>query len=157
MAPHVAGHRRRTAVASAPAITSRSWKRPSQHQLRGMATDVVLDLGWGRLVFGHTFDDLRGIVDALRAEEGGRRDICIYPRDPQVLVGLAPDELFIDPSYVYRLDLHRYRPRPEVIRDVFVRTVTSGGEMVAISEIYARNGMVTGDAVTMWANHRTRH
>ena len=75
-----------------------------------MQTDVVLDLGWGRLVFGQTFADLRGIVDALRAEESGERDICIYPRDPHVLVGLAPDELFIDPSYTYRLDLHRYRP-----------------------------------------------
>src|SRR3954471_11481903 len=156
MAPHVAGRRRRTAVPSAPAITSRSWKRPSQHQLRGMASDVVLDLGWGRLVFGQTFDDLRGIVDALRAEESGRRDICIYPPDPHVLVGLAPDELFIDPSYTYRLSLHRYRPRAELIRGVFVRTVTSLEEMQRINEIYARNGMVTGDAETMWAHHRTR-
>jgi GNAT-family acetyltransferase (TIGR03103 family) len=121
-----------------------------------MASDVVLDLGWGRLVFGQTFGDLRGIVDALRAEESGRRDICIYPSDPHVLVGLAPDELFIDPSYTYRLDLHRYRPRGELIRGVFVRTVTSRAEMEAISHIYALNGMVTGDPGTMWANHRTR-
>jgi GNAT-family acetyltransferase (TIGR03103 family) len=121
-----------------------------------MADDVVLDLGWGRLVFGHTFGDLRRIIDALRAEESGRRDICIYPRDPHVLVGLAPDELFIDPSYTYRLDLHRYRPRAELIRGVFVRTVTSEGEMAAINELYARNGMVVGDAATMWRNHRTR-
>ena len=64
--------------------------------------DVVLDLGWGRLVFGHTFGDLRGVLDALRAEESGRRDICIYPRDPQVLIGLAPDELFLDPSLTLR-------------------------------------------------------
>jgi GNAT-family acetyltransferase (TIGR03103 family) len=71
-------------------------------------------------------------------------------------VGLAPDELFIDPSYTYRLDLHRYRPRAELIRGVFVRTVTSEAEMTAINEIYARNGMVVGDAATMWRNHRTR-
>jgi len=121
-----------------------------------MDDDVVLDLGWGHLVFGQTFRDLRGIVDALRAEESGRRDICIYPRDPHVLVGLAPDELFIDPSYTYRLDLHRYRPRAELIRDVFVRTVTSEAEMGAINEIYAVNGMVLGDPATMWSNHRTR-
>jgi GNAT-family acetyltransferase (TIGR03103 family) len=152
----VAGRRRRTTVTSAPAITTRSWKQPSDHQLRGMAGDVVLDLGWGRLVFGQTFSDLRGIVDALRAEAGGRRDICIYPRDPHVLVGLAPDELFIDPSYTYRLDLYRYRPRPELIRGVFVRTVTSQAEMDRINEIYALNGMVLGDAATMWRNHRTR-
>src|SRR5205085_1455290 len=96
------------------------------------------------------------IVDALRAEEGGRRDICVYPRDPQVLVGLAPDELFIDPSLTYRLDLHRYRPRTELIRGVFVRTATSAGEMGQINDLYAQNGMVLADAVTMWANHRTR-
>jgi GNAT-family acetyltransferase (TIGR03103 family) len=156
MPPHVAGHRRRTAVPSTPDITGRSWQRPSPHQRQGMGSDVVLDLGWGRLVFGQTFDDLRGIVDALRAEESGRRDICIYPRDPHVLVGLAPDELFIDPSYTYRLDLHRYRARGELIRGVFVRTVTSRDEMDAINGIYALNGMVTGDSSTMWANHRTR-
>ena len=141
---------------AAPAITSRSWAQPSEHQLQGMASDVVLDLGWGRLVFGQTFSDLRGIVDALRAEQTGERDICIYPRDPHVLVGLAPDELFIDPSYTYRLDLYRYRPRAELIRGVFVRTVTSQAEMDQINEIYAVNGMVVGDADVMWRNHRTR-
>jgi GNAT-family acetyltransferase (TIGR03103 family) len=154
--PRIAGRRRRTAVPSAPTITSRSWKQPSEHQVQGMATDVVLDLGWGRLVFGQTFSDLRGIVDALRAEEAGERDICIYPRDPHVLVGLAPDELFIDPSYTYRLDLHRYRPRADLIRGVFVRTVTSKAEMDRINDIYALNGMVVGDAEVMWRNHRTR-
>jgi GNAT-family acetyltransferase (TIGR03103 family) len=156
MAARVAGHRRRTAVPSTPSMTTRSWRQPSPHERQGMADDVVLDLGWGRLVFGQTFADLGGIVDALRAEETGRRDICIYPRDPHVLVGLAPDELFIDPSYTYRLDLHRYRPRPELIRGVFVRTVTSEAEMAAVNEIYAINGMVVGDTATMWRNHRTR-
>jgi GNAT-family acetyltransferase (TIGR03103 family) len=121
-----------------------------------MASDVVLDLAWGRLVFGQTFSSLEGIVKALRSEESGRRDICIYPRDPHVMVGMAPDELFIDPSYTYRLDLHRYRARPELIRGVFVRTVTALDEMRQVNDIYARNGMVTGDADTMWANHRTR-
>ncbi len=156
MTPHIAGHRRRTPVASTPALTSRSWHQPSARELEGMASDVVLDLGWGRLVFGQTFSELDGIVAALRAEETGRRDICVYPRDPQVLIGMAPDELFIDPSLTYRLDLHRYRSRPDVIRGVFVRTVTSQAEMEVIDDLYARNGMVAGDPEIMWANHRTR-
>jgi GNAT-family acetyltransferase (TIGR03103 family) len=156
VARRLAGHRRRTAVPSAPSLTERSWKEPSEHQLQGMQTDVVLDMGWGRLIFGQTFSDLRKIVDVFRDEEAGERDICIYPRDPHVLVGLAPDELFIDPSYTYRLDLHRYRPRTELIRGVFVRTVTKQAEMDAINEIYARGGMVLGDAEVMWRNHRTR-
>jgi GNAT-family acetyltransferase (TIGR03103 family) len=155
-APRLAGHRRRTAVASTPAFTDHSWRQPSEHQLQGMQHDVVMDMGWGRLVFGQTFSDLNGIVDALRAEETGERDICIYPRDPHVLVGLAPDELFIDPSYTYRLDLYRYRTRHELIRGVFVRTATSREDMDAVNEIYALNGMVVGDADVMWRNHRTR-
>ena len=150
MPARVAGQRRRTTV-----LTD-SWKQPSAHQVRGMSSDVVLDMGWGSLVLGQTFGDLGRIVDVLRAEEGGRCDICVYPRDPQVLVGVAPDELFIDPSLIYRLDLHRYRPRSELIRGVFVRTVTSAGEMDQINNLYAQNGMVAAHAGTMWANHRTR-
>ncbi|MCZ2815506.1 N-acetylglutaminylglutamine synthetase [Modestobacter sp. VKM Ac-2984] len=150
----LAGHRTRRAAPAS--LTSRSWQQPAAHELQGMQGDVVLDMGWGRLVFGQTFADLSGVLTALRAEESGRRDICVYPWDPQVLVGMAPDELFIDPSFVYRLPLHRYRPREEVIRGVFVRTVTSAAEMDRINELYARAGMVTGDAATMWRNHRTR-
>jgi GNAT-family acetyltransferase (TIGR03103 family) len=148
----VAGARRRTP----PTLTNRSWKRPSEHQLQGMGSDVVLDMGWGRLVFGQTFGDLTGILEVLRAEESGRRDICIYPRDPHVLVGLAPDELFIDPSFTYRLALSSYRPRQELIRGVFVRTATSLADMVRVSDLYVRSGMVRGDPSTMWRNHRTR-
>src|SRR4051812_33432483 len=96
--------RRRTTV-PAPPLTGGFAREPADHLLRGMQPGVALDLGWGRLVFGQTFPDLHGIVDVLRHEASGHRDICIYPRDPQVLVGLAPDELFIDPSYTYRLDL----------------------------------------------------
>ncbi len=155
--PRLAGLRRRPVASGVPDLTGRTWTpRPTEHQLEGMDSDVVLDLAWGRLVFGQTFPEMRNILAALRAEGTGQRDICIYARDPHVLVGLAPDELFIDPSYTYRLDLYRYRPRHELIRGVFVRTVTALEDMVAINEIYARNGMVTGDPATMWANHRTR-
>ena len=151
MTRRVAGRRR-----TPPSLTDRSWTTPSEHLTQGMRADVALDMGWGRLVFGQTFGELEGILDALRAEETGRRDICIYPRDPHVLVGLAPDELFIDPSFTYRLPLNAYRPRPEPIRGVFVRTVTSLRDMERINELYARSGMVAGDAGTMWRNHRTR-
>jgi GNAT-family acetyltransferase (TIGR03103 family) len=148
--------RRRAPVIPPSAITERSWRPPSAHQRRGMRPDATLDMGWGRLVFGQTFTGLSGIVAALRAEEDGRRDICIYPPDAQVLVGLTPDELFIDPSYVLRLDLHRYRPRRELIEDVFVRTVTCPEDLAAIERIHAAAGMVPGDRATMWRHHAGR-
>ena len=159
MVRRVAGLRNRdrgARVGSRTPITSRSWQQPPQHLVEGMDSDVVLDLAWGRLVFGQTFRDLRDVVEALRVEETGRRDICIYPRDPHVLVGLAPHELFIDPSYTYRLDLHAYRPRRELIREVFVRTAASPRDLAEVNRIYGSNGMVTGDEATMWRNQRER-
>ena len=129
-----------------------------QNSLHGIALN---NLGEVHLDLGHLaeaadcFERALVIFTAVN-DKTGKRDICIYPRDPHVMVGLAPDELFLDPSYTYRLDLHRYRPAAELIRGVFVRTVTSEAEMAAINDIYARNGMVVGDPATMWRNHRTR-
>ncbi|PPK94136.1 GNAT-family acetyltransferase (TIGR03103 family) [Kineococcus xinjiangensis] len=150
----MAGLRRRPQESGEIAI--RSWERPPRHLVRGMGRDVVLDMGWGRLVFGQTFDDQGCIVDALRAEETGERDIAIYVRDPQVLVGLAPHELFVDPSYTFRLDLSQYRPPRDPNHDVFVRMVRSREELEEVNRIYAACGMVRSDADVMWANHRTR-
>jgi GNAT-family acetyltransferase (TIGR03103 family) len=148
--------RRRPSSAAPTPLTGSPWEQPSEHQLRGIRHDAVVDLGWGRLVFGQTFADTRAVVDALRAESTGRRDICVYARDPQVLVALAPDELFIDPSYTYRLHLNRYRSRRELIAGVFVRTVTTPMDLAEIERIYAGNAMVTGDQATMWRNQHTR-
>ncbi|SNS97692.1 GNAT-family acetyltransferase TIGR03103 [Geodermatophilus saharensis] len=148
-------HRTRP-LAAVPTITGTPWQPPSEHQLRGMDTEAALDLGWGRLVFGQTFADPRRLVEVLREEAEGRRDICIYPRDPQVLLGLAPDELFLDPSLTFRLDLHRYRPRRELVENVFVRTMTCPGDVVGMERVLRVVGMVPGDPATVWHGHSTR-
>ncbi|WP_432562736.1 N-acetylglutaminylglutamine synthetase [Kineococcus sp. SYSU DK003] len=137
-------------------MSSRNWQRPSQWLTAEMTSDVVLDMGWGRLVFGQTFTDQRDVVDALRAEETGERDIAMYVRDPQVLVGLAPHELFMDPSITFRLPLARYRAPRDRNHDVFVRMVRERAELDEVNRIYAACGMVTSDVDVMWANHRTR-
>ena len=79
------------------------------HLVDAMANDVVLELGWGRLLFGQTFADADKLAEVLRGETHGSRDICIYAREPHVLVAKAPAELFIDPSHTYRLALLRRR------------------------------------------------
>ena len=56
------------------------------HLVDAMADDVVLELGWGRLIFGQTFADAEKLAEVLRGETHGRRDICIYAREPHVLV-----------------------------------------------------------------------
>ncbi|WP_431900636.1 N-acetylglutaminylglutamine synthetase [Micromonospora chalcea] len=122
---------------------------PEQRHPEPTSTDasgVVLDCGWGRLVFGQTFDDQVHVADVLRSEAVGARDICIYLRDPHVLVSRLPDELFIDPSLTYRLPLGEKRPAATEggeVPGLTVRPLRDAADAEAVNRIYARNGMVT--------------
>jgi GNAT-family acetyltransferase (TIGR03103 family) len=116
---------------------------------------VTLDCGWGRLVFGQTFPDADAIANALRAEEPGSRDICLYATDPHVVVGHAPNELFLDPSHTYRLHLHQYRARRNPVRGVRVRSMLEPTDAKAVNSLYQRCGMVTAPSGHIWNNQRT--
>ena len=94
---------------STTGLFSTRWHRSAADLPEGIRPEVVLDCGWGRVVFGQTFTSQDKLRAALRAEESGHRDICIYPRDPHVLVAQSPAELFLDPSHTFRLDLTTYR------------------------------------------------
>lgn len=137
-------------------LWTRPWQETPEHLVRDMRRDVVMDCGWGRLIFAQTFDNDDDIIDRLRAEEEGRRDIAMYVPDPHVLVSRAPDELFIDPSMTYRLELHRYRPRRELIPGVVVSTMAEANDAEEVNRIYAARHMVPADPELMWANQRTR-
>jgi GNAT-family acetyltransferase (TIGR03103 family) len=114
--------------------------------------DAVVDCGWGRLVFGHTFADPTHIADVLRAEEPGARDICLYAPEPHVVVGTAPNELFIDPSHTYRLDLREGPPADRDVLGVEVREVHDPEDADAINLLYQRNGMVTAPEGHIWSS-----
>src|SRR3546814_7865410 len=109
--------------------------------------EVIQDLGWGRLVFGQTFDDPGQLGTALRAEASGRRDIGMYLEAPHVFVALNPQDFFIDPSFTYRLDLTEppaYRP-PD-LPGVSVRPVQSIADCPALNAIYLQCRMEIGRA-----------
>lgn len=124
--------------------------------VEAMAKDVELELGWGRLVFGQTFADARELVDALRREGPGRRDICIYARESHVVVAEAPTELFIDPSHTYRLRFtdamkpEAFSPSP---LGVTVRTPNDPIDADAMNRVYVRCGMVPAGVDVIWNNH----
>ena len=137
------------------ALSTRSWGAPQEHLAADIEHGVALECGWGRLLFGQTFDDHAELERALRAEEPDRRDIALYLRDPHVMIARAPDELFIDPSFTFRLWFHRYRPVRETIRGVLVRKMRTKADAEATDRIYRRNGMVPADPDILWANQRT--
>ena len=117
--------------------------------------DVAIDLGWGRLVIGRTFDDQKELAALLRSEELGQRDICLYHREPHVLVSRAPQELFVDPSHTYRRQLDtpiEQRPAPGVI----VREMRDdAGEADAVNRLFASVGMVVAPIEVILANVRS--
>jgi GNAT-family acetyltransferase (TIGR03103 family) len=119
-----------------------------------LAREVIVDCGWGRLIFGQTFADPAPIAAALRSEELGQRDIAMYVRDPHVVVAQAPQELFVDPSYTYRLWLDANEPS-DVRSRVHVRKMASQSDGDEMNRVFAENGMVTAPPSVMWERQRS--
>jgi GNAT-family acetyltransferase (TIGR03103 family) len=107
-----------------------------------MRKNAELDCGWGRLLFGQTFESANELAACIRAEGPGRRDIAFYINDPHVVLAAAPQELFLDPSHTYRLDLIDYRPADEQPHGFRVRRLASRQDAEEVNRIYASRGMV---------------
>ncbi|WP_102143474.1 N-acetylglutaminylglutamine synthetase [Mycobacterium hubeiense] len=123
------------------------------HLVEQMADDVVLELGWGRLIFGQTFADPEKLAGELQREEPGRRDICIYARESHVLIARSPAELFIDPSHTYRLRFSDDdEPAPPPV-GFTVRTLQDPDDADAMNRVYVRCGMVPAPVDVIWDNH----
>lgn len=115
-----------------------------------------VDCGWGRLIFAQTFDDPAALVDLLRKEGPERRDIVFHVRDPHVLLAAAPQEIFLDPSHTFRLDLATYRSGRRQPRGFFVRRLSSEADARAVNRIYAARGMVPVRPDFFWSNRDNR-
>jgi GNAT-family acetyltransferase (TIGR03103 family) len=136
-------------------LSTRSWDARPEHLTHDLVPDVALECGWGRLIYGQTFATHDDLVAAVSREEPGRRDICVYVREPHVLVSRAPQELFIDPSHTYRRWLHQHQPSLAPLRGVEVRDLASVADADAVNRIYTAAGMVTAPTEVLWENQRT--
>lgn len=139
---------------NAPSV--RAYKRPPRDGDAVQETNAVLDCGWGRLIFGHTFDSNAGLVETLRAERDSRRDIAMYIGEPHIVLSLAPQELFLDPSHTYRLYLDQYRSVNAGSPAFVVRKLHSLKDAEGVNNIYARRHMVTVDPAFMWGERASR-
>ncbi|MDP7704251.1 N-acetylglutaminylglutamine synthetase [Mycobacterium sp. TY815] len=125
----------------------------ASHPADVSARQVELELGWGRIIFGQTFADSAALVEALRNEAPGRRDVCIYARESHIVVAQAPTELFIDPSHTYRLRFAEHTDSATAPQGVTVRTLRSPAEADAMNRVFVRCGMVPAPVETIWHNH----
>lgn len=118
--------------------------------------EAVVDCGWGRLVFAQTFAKPDTMIAALRDERPDQRDIAVYVRNPHVLLANAPQELFLDPSHTFRLDLSRYRVSRKAPKGFFVRRLTSQADADAINRIYRARSMVPVPPEFFWSKRDAR-
>jgi len=123
----------------------------------GATENAVLDCGWGRLLFAQTFPNAEPLIEALRAEGPDRRDIALYVRNPHVLLASAPQEVFLDPSHTFRLDLATYRPGRRQPRGFTVRRLVSEPDAEAVNRIYAARGMVPSPTDFIWSHRDDRN
>lgn len=137
---------------STEAITLGLHDASPQHLVDAMADDVAVEMGWGRLIFGQTFADPAKLAEVLRQEGHGRRDICMYAREPHVLVALAPAELFIDPSHTYRLRFSDDDAQRTAPTGFTVRSLERREEAEDINRVYMRCGMVPAPVEVLWDN-----
>jgi len=126
-------------------LSLRHWESTDPAQMDPqLSREAVIDCGWGRLIFGHTFTDPQRLVEELQREQAGKRDIALYLRDPQVVAALAPQLLFIDPSLTFRLDLAKPMELPAT-EGWQIRPVCAD-DAAEIVRIYRTRGMVPPEA-----------
>ncbi|MCB2081216.1 MAG: N-acetylglutaminylglutamine synthetase, partial [Rickettsiales bacterium] len=118
--------------------------------------NVVVECGWGRIVFAQTFKSNTAIADILRDEKEGYRDIAFYLRDPQVVIAKAPQELFIDPSYTYRLWLEDYAPEPQQNSNFTIREIDPSADVEVVNQIYQSRNMVSLDVAFLQETYKGR-
>ncbi len=149
-------HRRRGAYEHRLRRQRQYGNRPTPTSEGQPKPDAVVNCGWGRLIFAQTFTDNSDVVDVLAAEGPDRRDIAFYVRDPHVMLAQAPQELFLDPSHTYRLDLATYRPARRRRQTFFIRRLSTREDADAVNAIYSAHNMVTVPTEFFWAHRDAR-
>lgn len=127
-----------------------------RHRGARLPENATVDCGWGRLIFAHTFASNAELAEAIRDEAEGRRNLALYLRDPHVVLAMAPQELFLDPSHTYRLWLSRYRPGRNLPSGFVVRRLQTQADAQAVSRLLDTRDMVSPGAEFIWSKRSSR-
>ncbi|MGD9330850.1 MAG: N-acetylglutaminylglutamine synthetase [Desulfobacterales bacterium] len=137
-------------------FTVRNEKRPQGPKADQMSANACINMGWGRIIFGHTFQSQKDLCAAMDREGAGQRDITFYLRDPHVLLAMGPERFFLDPSHTFRLWMHEYQPgriRPGAFS---IRRLHARKDAQAINRLYAARQMVRCDPDFLLAHKASR-
>lgn len=132
--------------------------RTDEPQFKGepLVRDASVDCGWGKLIFAHTFEGNAALARAIEDEQAGRRNLALYLKDPHVVVSLAPQELFLDPSHTYRLWFAKYLPGRVLPQGVTTRRLQSREDAAEIRRLLARSRMVSATPEFIWEHRKAK-
>ena len=130
----------------------KSWGEPADLP----ENDIIIDCGWGRLIFAHTFKDSKIIAEQLREEKENQRALAFYVREPQVVVANDPQGLFINPSYTYRLDLKNYTPPKKKKGSFSICALNIKEDIESINRIYQTRHMAEIDTEFLQKSYSKR-
>lgn len=139
-------------------MRSQGFKSPAgkNHRQAGLPSNFALEVGWGRLLFGQTFESAEEIAKTLRAETPGERDIAFYIQDPHVALAKAPQQLFLDPSHTFRLDLATYRAEHKPVEGIIIRRLCTQADADAVNRLYLKRGMAPVAPEFFWKRRDSR-
>jgi len=138
-------HNRQDRLERMTSLSLKSWQSATGPDAVSLKNDTVVEMGWGRIIFGHTFQSNHVLYDTICKEGTGKRDIAFYLRDPHVLLSMGPDKLFMDPSHTYRLWFHDYHPGRRHWPTFTVRRLGTRKDAEAVNRIYRSRKMVSTD------------
>ncbi len=118
----------------------KSWGAPVTWFEEHNCSNKVVDCGWGRLLFGQTFDGPDSLAKLLQEEQSGRRDIALYVREPHIVLAAAPLALFLDPSHTFRRNFDT--PLPPVNHEGLIIREAEPEDQDRINAIYQARGMI---------------
>jgi GNAT-family acetyltransferase (TIGR03103 family) len=137
-------------------LSLQSWQFPTGPDADLIKRDVAVEMGWGRILLGQTFETAERLYAELCNEKEGKRDIAVYMRDPHVLLSIGPDKLFLDPSHTYRLWMHEYQQVRDQNKGFNIRRAASVEDAESINRIYASRQMVTCDPDFILERHASQ-
>ncbi|MGD8700807.1 MAG: N-acetylglutaminylglutamine synthetase [Desulfosarcina sp.] len=136
-------HHRNDRLERMASLTVKNWQPATKPDAMNLKNEAVVEMGWGRIIFGHTFSSNETLYNTICQEESGKRDIAFYLRDPHVLLSMGPDKLFLDPSHTYRLWFHDFRPGRMRWSAFTVRRLHTQADAAAVNRIYRARKMVS--------------